>query len=54
MEEDRDFQERVWIEEVRLDEEWEDYVQEVGPEEAVAYTEYVCRCWLSLYIHAGD
>lgn len=43
MEQDRDFTEKVWAEEVRLDEEYEDWVEEVGEEEAAAYAEYVAN-----------
>ena len=41
MEQDRDFTEKVWAEEVRLDEEYEDWVAEVGEEEAAAYAKFV-------------
>ena len=43
MEQDRDFTEKVWTEEVRLDEEYEDWVAEVGEEEAAAYAEFVAN-----------
>ena len=41
MEQDRSFTEQVWAEEVRLDEEFEDWVEEVGEEEAAAYADYI-------------
>ncbi len=43
MEQDRDFTEKVWAEEVRLDEEYEDWVAEVGEEEAAAYAEFIAN-----------
>ena len=43
MEQDRDFTEKVWAEEVRLDEEYEDWVAEVGEEEAAAYAEFIAK-----------
>ena len=43
MEQDRDFTEKEWSEEVRLDEEYEDWVAEVGEEEAAAYAQFIAE-----------